>query len=59
MKKIQIDAEKCTGCTVCAKNCPVEAISGERKKEHVIDNSICVKCGKCITSCNFDAVYKK
>jgi NADH-quinone oxidoreductase subunit F len=57
--EFHIDPDKCTGCTVCAKNCPVEAISGERKKEHVIDNSICVKCGKCITSCNFDAVYKK
>lgn len=56
--EFHIDPDKCTGCTVCAKNCPVEAISGERKKEHVIDNSICVKCGKCITSCNFDAVYK-
>ncbi|MCP4709749.1 MAG: NADH-quinone oxidoreductase subunit NuoF [Planctomycetes bacterium] len=53
-----IDPEKCTGCTVCAKNCPVEAISGERKKPHVIINDKCVKCGKCITSCNFDAVYK-
>ena len=53
-----IDAEKCTGCTLCAKNCPVDAISGEPKKLHVIDNSICVRCGKCITSCNFDAVYK-
>ena len=57
--EFHIDPDKCTGCTVCARNCPVEAISGERKKEHVIDNSICVKCGKCITSCNFDAVYKR
>jgi len=54
-----IDPEKCTGCTVCAKNCPVNAISGERKKLHVIDTAICVKCSKCITSCNFGAVYKK
>jgi NADH-quinone oxidoreductase subunit F len=54
-----VDPEKCTGCTVCAKSCPVNAISGERKTPHVIDTSICVKCGKCITSCNFGAIYKK
>jgi NADH-quinone oxidoreductase subunit F len=54
-----IDPQKCTGCTVCAKNCPVNAISGERKKAHTIDNSICAKCGKCITVCTFGAVYKK
>ena len=54
-----IDPQKCTGCTVCAKNCPVNAITGERKSVHVIDTSICAKCGKCITSCSFGAVYKK
>lgn len=54
-----IDPEKCTGCTLCAKNCPVDAITGESKKTHVINNEICVKCSKCVTSCNFDAVYKK
>jgi NADH-quinone oxidoreductase subunit F len=52
-----IDPDKCVGCTICAKNCPVDAISGERKQIHIIDNDICVKCGKCITSCKFDAVY--
>jgi NADH-quinone oxidoreductase subunit F len=53
-----IDAERCTGCTLCAKVCPTEAIRGERKAVHVIDNALCAKCGKCISSCNFDAVYK-
>ncbi len=53
-----VDSAKCTGCTLCAKNCPVDAISGNPKEKHVIDNSICVKCGKCITSCQFGAIYK-
>jgi NADH-quinone oxidoreductase subunit F len=56
--EFHIDPDRCTGCTLCAKNCPVDAISGEVKKLHVIDNSTCVNCGKCITSCTFDAVYK-
>ena len=53
-----IDPEKCVGCTSCAKNCPVDAISGEPKKVHVINTDKCVKCSRCITSCNFGAVYK-
>jgi len=53
-----INPEKCTGCTVCARQCPAQAIKGERKNPHVIDPAICVKCGKCITVCNFDAIYK-
>ncbi len=54
-----IEPEKCTGCTLCAKKCPVEAIMGESKEHHIIDTSTCVRCGKCITSCRFDAIYKR
>jgi NADH-quinone oxidoreductase subunit F len=54
-----IDEDKCTGCTLCAKRCPVEAISGEPKKKHVIDNEKCVRCSQCITSCKFEAIYTK
>lgn len=51
-----IDAEKCIGCTVCAKNCPTNAIDGDRKQVHVIDQEKCIKCGNCVTACNFGAV---
>ena len=50
--------DKCRGCTLCAKNCPVNAISGEVKKPHVIDKDKCVKCGKCFSVCRFGAVRK-
>jgi len=53
-----IDAEKCTGCGICARECEAKAITGDKKQPHVIDTEVCVKCGKCITVCNFDAVYK-
>jgi len=46
-----IEPEKCVGCLLCLKNCPVEAISGERKKVHVIDQDLCIKCGACFDVC--------
>jgi ferredoxin len=51
--------EKCKGCTICAKNCPVGAISGEPAKVHVIDPDVCVSCGTCMAVCPFDAVIKR
>lgn len=49
----------CTGCTVCARNCPVNAISGERRQTHVIDPDVCIRCGICAQVCNFNAVEVK
>ena len=53
-----VDADLCRGCTLCAKNCPVNAISGSVKQPHVIDTDKCIKCGKCFTVCRFGAVKK-
>jgi Na+-translocating ferredoxin:NAD+ oxidoreductase RNF subunit RnfB len=46
-----IEPDKCVGCLLCKKNCPVNAISGERKEVHVIDQSLCIKCGICLDVC--------
>lgn len=54
-----VDADKCKGCTLCARNCPASAISGEVKTAHVIDNAKCIKCGACIDSCKFKAITKR
>ena len=52
----EIDPEACTGCTLCAKKCPQDAVSGEKKKPHVIDQEKCIKCGICYEGCKFDAI---
>ena len=55
----EIDPEKCVGCTLCARNCPVNCIAGVAKKTHVIDPDICIRCGICKQVCNYGAVLVK
>ena len=52
-----INPENCMGCTACARVCPVNAISGQRKEIHHINPSICIKCGACMEKCKFDAIF--
>jgi len=54
-----ISTDNCTGCTLCAKNCPVGCISGEPKELYTLDSSTCIKCGICYDVCNFDAVIRR
>ncbi|MCG8473723.1 MAG: NADH-quinone oxidoreductase subunit NuoF [Desulfobacterales bacterium] len=53
-----IDHDVCKGCTLCARNCPVDAVRGERKMPHTIDVSLCIKCGLCYENCKFGAISK-
>ena len=56
LKQYVIDPDKCKGCTACARNCPVNAISGTVKNPHEIDQKACIKCGTCYEKCKFNAI---
>ena len=52
----EIDGDACTGCTLCARKCPQEAITGEKKNPHELEQEKCIKCGICYEVCKFDAI---
>ncbi len=54
--RYEIDEDLCTGCTLCFRNCPVGAITGERRQPHYIDQTLCIKCGVCYEKCKFNAI---
>ncbi len=55
----EIDSEKCKGCTLCARKCPANAITGQVKSAHIINPSVCIKCGQCAVACKFGAISVK
>ncbi len=59
LMRYEIIPEECVGCTACARNCPVNAIEGERKQVHFIRQEICIKCGACYEKCKFNAIFIK
>ena len=56
LRTYSIDPDKCKGCTMCAKKCPANAITGEKKQPHVINADLCIRCDQCRTNCKFDAI---
>lgn len=56
--RYEVIADKCVGCTACARKCPVSCISGSVKQAHVIDQDKCIKCGACFKACKFEAISK-